>query len=287
MKIDLHVHTSTGSDGALPVEEVVKEAKRRNIGFMSVTDHDSLVAQEKAIAFTKELSICYITGVELNVTFQPPQGKAISLDFLGYNFDINNKPLIDKLHLLREHREKRARAIMDKINTEFKKEGLILLTEQDMQNIRDSVDGAFGRPHIATYLVKKGIVQDIQDAFDRYLVKCDVPKYPLSLPEASQLIHHAGGVLILAHGNEPGGTSLATITKNLNQQTRIIAENMIEYIDGLECWHPGHDDATVAHYLEFTRKHHLLATGGSDCHQKPIIMGTIAVPQEVARQFEC
>ena len=287
MKIDLHIHTSTGSDGALPVEEVVKEAKRRNIGFMSVTDHDSLVAQERAIALTEELSIRYITGVELNITFQSPQGKAISLDFLGYNFDINNKPLIDKLHLMREHREKRARAITDKINTEFRKEGLTLLTEQDMQNIRDSVDGAFGRPHIAAYLVKKGIVQDIQDAFDRYLVKCDVPKYPLSLPEASQLIHHAGGVLILAHGNEPGGTSLATITKNLNQQTRIIAENMIEYIDGLECWHPGHDDATVAHYLEFTRKHHLLATGGSDCHQKPIIMGTIAVPQEVARQFEC
>ena len=287
MKIDLHIHTSTGSDGALPVEEVVKEAKRRNIGFMSVTDHDSLVAQERAIALTEELGIRYITGVELNITFQSPQGKAISLDFLGYNFDINNKPLIDKLHLMREHREKRARAIMDKINTEFKKEGLTLFTEQDRQNIRDSVDGAFGRPHIAAYLVKKGIVQDIQDAFDRYLVKCDVPKYPLSLPEASQLIHHAGGVLILAHGNEPGGTSLATITKNLNQQTRIIAENMIEYIDGLECWHPGHDDATVAHYLEVTRKHHLLATGGSDCHQKPIIMGTIAVPQEVARQFEC
>ena len=286
MKIDLHIHTSTGSDGALPVEEVVKEAKRRNIGFMSVTDHDSLVAQERAIALTEELGIRYITGVELNITFQSPQGKAISLDFLGYNFDINNKPLIDKLHLLREHREKRARAITDKINTEFKKEGLSLLTEQDMQNIRDSVDGAFGRPHIAAYLVKKGIVQDTQDAFDRYLVKCDVPKYPLSLPEASQLIHHAGGVLILAHGNEPGGTSLATLTKNLNQQTRIIAENMIEYIDGLECWHPGHDDATIAHYLEFTRKHHFIATGGSDCHQKPIIMGTVVIPKEVAKQFQ-
>jgi predicted metal-dependent phosphoesterase TrpH len=32
MKIDLHIHTRTGSDGALPVEEVIKEAKRRNIG---------------------------------------------------------------------------------------------------------------------------------------------------------------------------------------------------------------------------------------------------------------
>jgi hypothetical protein len=286
MKIDLHIHTSTGSDGAMPVEEVILEAHRRNIGFMAITDHDSVMAQEKAIALTKECGIRYITGVELNVTFQPPQGKAISLDFLGYDYDIKNKALIEKLQLMREHREKRAQEILDKINAEFKKEGLPLFTEDDMQNIRDSVDGAFGRPHIAAYLIKKGIVQDIQEAFDRYLVKCDVSKYPLSLAEASQLIHQAGGVLVLAHGNDPGGTSLATITKDLVQQTRIIAENMLEYINGLECWHPRHDDATIAAYLEFTRRYHLICTGGSDCHQKPIIMGTVNVSQEVAKQFQ-
>ena len=285
MKIDLHIHTSTGSDGALPVEEVIKEAKRRNIGFMAVTDHDSLEAQEKAVVRTKEYGIGYITGVELNVTFQF-QNKAVSLDFLGYNFDIHNQPLLEKLRVMRERREKRAQEILDKINIEFKKEGRALFTAQDMQNIRDSVDGAFGRPHIAAYMINKGIVQDTQEAFNRYLVKCDVHKYPLSLPEASHLIHNSGGVLVLAHGNEPGGTSLATITKDLRQQTRIIAENMIEYINGLEIWHPRHDDATIAAYLDFTRKHHLLSTGGSDCHQKPIIMGTVAVPPEVAREFQ-
>jgi 3',5'-nucleoside bisphosphate phosphatase len=286
MKIDLHIHTSTGSDGALPVEEVIKEAKKRNIGFMAITDHDSLEAQEKAIALTKEYGIGYISGVELNVTFPAPQNKTISLDFLGYNFDINNQPLLEKLRVMRERREQRAQEILDKINIEFKKEGQALFTGQDIRNIRNSVDGAFGRPHIAAYMIKKGIVQDKQAAFERYLVKCDVPKYPLTLPEASQLIHQAGGVLVLAHGNDPGGTSLATITKDLRQQTRIIAENMIEYINGLEIWHPRHDDATIAAYLDFTRKHRLFSTGGSDCHQKPIIMGTVAIPPEVARQFQ-
>jgi len=32
--------------------------------------------------------------------------------------------------------------------------------------------------------------------------------------------------------------------------------------------------------LEFPRKHHLISTGGSDCHQKPIIMGSVKVPQK-------
>jgi len=286
MKIDLHIHTSTGSDGALPVEEVIREAKKRNIGFIAITDHDSVIAQEKAIELTKEFGISYITGVELNVTFRIPEQKAISLDFLGYNFDIKNKTLVEKLRMMRERRENRAREILEKINSEFKKEGLPLFTGQDMQNIRDSVDGAFGRPHIAGYLIKKGIVQDMQEAFDRYLVKCDVPKYPLTLPEAAQLIHDAGGVLVLAHGNEPGGTSLVTITKELPRQTRIITENMLEYINGLEVWHPRHDDATRACYYEFARKNRLLTTGGSDCHQKPIIMGTVKIPKLVADQFQ-
>jgi predicted metal-dependent phosphoesterase TrpH len=286
MKIDLHIHTSTGSDGALPVEEVIREAGRRNIGFMSITDHDSALAQEKAVNLTKAAGIKYVTGVELNVTFPPPQGKAVSLDFLGYDYDIQNKALTEKLQMMREHRERRAQEILEKINNEFRSEGRPLFTKQDMQNIRDSVDGAFGRPHIAAYIKKKHIVQDTQEAFDRYLVKCDAPKYPLSLAEAAQLIHDAGGVLVLAHGNDPGGTSLAMITRDLRQQTQIIAENMIEYINGLECWHPRHDDATIAAYLEFTRKHHLLSTGGSDCHQKPIIMGTANVPAAVADQFK-
>jgi len=30
----------------------------------------------------------------------------------------------------------------------------------------------------------------------------------------------------------------------------------------------------------------LLMTGGSDCHQKPIIMGTLDIPDYVAEQFE-
>ena len=285
MKTDLHIHTHTGSDGALSVEEVIAEAHSRNIGFMAITDHNSVMAQEKAITLTKENGIGYVTGVELNVTFQQ-QGKPVSLDFLGYNFDITNQSLVEKLRLMRAHREQRAQEILEKINGEFNKEGRPRFTAQDMQNIKDSVDGAFGRPHIAAYMIKKGIVQDMQAAFDRYLVKCDVPKYPLALSEASQLIHQAGGVLVLAHGNDPGGTSLATITKDLRQQTRIIAENMLEHINGLEVWHPRHNDATIAAYLKFTREHHLIGTGGSDCHQKPIIMGTVNVPEWVAGQFK-
>jgi len=65
VKIDLHIHTRTGSDGELSVEEVIGEARKRNIDLMSITDHDSVAAQERAIALTREYGIAYITGIEL------------------------------------------------------------------------------------------------------------------------------------------------------------------------------------------------------------------------------
>ena len=287
MKIDLHIHTKTGSDGNLSIEEVFQEAKNRNIDLISITDHDSIACQEKAITLAREHDISYIPGVELNVTFRyPDEVEAVSLDFLGYQFDIGNQELRSKLQLIKEHRERRARQILEKLNAEFAKEGIERFTEQDLQNIQDGVDGVFGRPHIANYLIRKGIVQSKQEAFDKYLVKCDVAKYPLSLAEASKLIRNAGGILVQAHPNDPNGTSLVSITPDLHEQTKIIEEYMLEYIDGVECWHSRHDKNTTAHYIEFAKRYGLLMTGGSDCHQKPMLMGTVDIPDWVAAQFK-
>jgi predicted metal-dependent phosphoesterase TrpH len=284
MKIDLHIHTRTCSDGNFSIEEVFKEAKRRNIDLMSTTDHDSINCQEGAIALAKQYGISYLTGVELNVTFKY-LNKSVSLDFLGYQYDFNNEELKNKLQLIREHRERRAHQILQKLNAEFDKEGIQRFTDKDIKNIEDSVDGTFGRPHIANYLIKKEIVSDTQEAFDKYLVKCNVPKYPLSLAEASRLIRNAGGILVHAHPNDPNGTSLVTITRDLEEQTKIIQKYMLQYIDGVECWHSRHDEKTTRHYIEFAGRHNLIMTGGSDCHQKPLLMGTLDIPDWVAGQF--
>ncbi|MCL0056219.1 PHP domain-containing protein [Dehalococcoidia bacterium] len=285
MKIDLHIHTRTGSDGNLSIEEVFEEAKLRGVELLSITDHDSADCQAAAISLARGHGISYITGVELNVTFQYPGRKSVSLDFLGYQYDIDNRELKSKLRVMKDHRERRARLILDNLNAEFDKEGMERFTEEDLGRIQDSVDGAFGRPHIANYLIEKGIVKDKQEAFARYLGRCDVPKYPLSLAEASRLIRNAGGILVLAHPNDPNGTSLVSLTRDLEAQTRIIEEHMLGYIDGVECWHSRHDPQATRHYIEFAGKHSLIMTGGSDCHQAPVLIGTLGIPGCVAGQF--
>ena len=288
MIIDLHIHSKDCSDGKMTVKEIVKEAKKRKIGLMSITDHDCIECQQEAMNLAEKNRISYISGVELNVTFSHPryhEGKSISLDFLGYQYDIGNRKFRDKLRVMAEYRDERAAKILANLNAEFEKEGIEKLTRKDFEQIQASVDGVFGRPHIADYLVKKGIVRTRQEAFDKYLVRFDVPKFPLYLEEASRLVRGAGGKIVLAHPNDPHGTSLVTLTKSLHEQTAIIEETMLLHIDGVECWHSRNDPQTTQHYVEFAKKHGLTMTGGSDCHQKPRVMGTLKVPDFVADQF--
>jgi predicted metal-dependent phosphoesterase TrpH len=289
MKIDLHIHSKTCSDGNLSIEDIFKEAQKRGIGMMAVTDHDSLDCQAQAIELAEKYGIKYISGMELNIIFSHTEltgGKDISLDFLAYNYDIANSALKSKLKVVSSYREERALKVLEKINSAFEEDGIEKFTQKDIETIQASVDGVFGRPHIANYMVKLGIVADKQEAFDRYLVKCDVPKYPFRIEDASKLVHDAGGVLVLAHPDDPNGTSIVKLSKNVVEQTEIIEKAFLEYIDGVECWHTRHSPETSAHYIEFARANDLIMTGGSDCHQKPLIMGTVDVPDFVAVQFD-
>ena len=284
MRIDLHIHSATGSDGALTLQEIFTEAAKRHIELISITDHGAVHHQGEAIRLAAAHSIRYVTGVELNVSFLH-SGKEISLDFLGYGFDYRNTVLNGKLETMQKYDAERALKILENLNRELKKENLPLLMERDLAEMQEGIEGVLSRPHIADYLVKKKIVVDRQEAFDRYLVACNVPRYPLRLEEASRLIREAGGKLILAHPNDPNVTSIAKITSNLPQQGRVIQEEMIDSIDGIECWHSRSDGATTAYYIKFCRENNLMMTGGSDCHQKPLLLGTLDVPDFVSKPF--
>jgi len=288
MPVDLHIHSKGCSDGKMSLAGLFEEAHRRRVTTISITDHDSVECQESAEALAGEYGMNYIAGVELSISFSHPnyrKGKAVALDVLGYQFDIHDRSLTDKLREIQEYRLRRAEQILDKINRVLTQEGRKALGTEDRIAIEESVDGAFGRPHIANYLVKKGIVRNRQEAFDKYLVRCNVPKMPLLLEEASDLIRGAGGKLILAHPNDPRGTSLTTLTPSLEEQQHIIQQTMLPLLDGIECWHSRHDARTALIYRSFAETEGLLMTGGSDCHQQPILMGTVDVPPGVTEQF--
>lgn len=288
MKLDLHVHSKEGSDGRWPLEQIMAAAKARGLGLISISDHDSILMQARARELALARGIGYLSGVELNVTMSLPEynkAKPTSLDFLGYGFDIEDAALRAKLSELQSFRVERARLILENLNVEFEREGRRAFTPEDLEAIQATVDGTFGRPHIADYLIKEGLVASRQEAFDRYLVKCNVGKLPLSLEEASSLIRGAGGKLLVAHPSDPNGASLKGFTEDLAEQLKLVEQHMLGLIDGIECWHSRLNAAQSAAWLDFCQRRALLVSGGSDCHQNPLLLGSVDVPENVADQF--
>ena len=79
-RIDLHIHSSA-SDGRMRPGEIFEEAQKRGLRLVSITDHDTVDAQEEAAAEARRRGLLYLTGVELNVSFARPgytDGKAVS-----------------------------------------------------------------------------------------------------------------------------------------------------------------------------------------------------------------
>ena len=64
-------------------------------------------------------------------------------------------------------------------------------------------------------------MSDKREAFERYLVKCDVPRCP---EPSGGLVPHSRrrGRLVLAHPGDPNGTSLVPLTPVLHEQLSII-----------------------------------------------------------------
>ena len=95
----------------------------------------------------------------------------------------------------------------------------------------------------------------------------------------------AGGRLFLAHPDDPNGTSLRAFTSLLEEQQHIIKGKMLPYIDGIECRHLRHTPEAMVSYTMFAKNEKLLISGGSDCHQDPVVMGEVDIPSWVAEQF--
>jgi len=109
-KADLHLHT-VYSDGALPAETLLQEARLAGLTTVSITDHDHTGAIDEAIALGERLGIEVIPGVELSTNVG-----SLEIHLLGYFFDHRNPKLQDYLALFRAERLKRAERIVEKLN---------------------------------------------------------------------------------------------------------------------------------------------------------------------------
>src|SRR5436853_7681253 len=118
-----------------------------------------------------------------------------------------------------------------------------------------------GRPHMASILVRKGVVGSVQEAFDRYLGRGKpgyVSKARLSPRTVAEQASRSGGVAVLAHPlslqlDEPGLDSA-------------VAELADAGLSGLDARYGRYSPEERAGLADLARRHGLVATGGSDYH---------------------
>jgi predicted metal-dependent phosphoesterase TrpH len=252
--IDLHIH-STASDGTFSPSEILQLAAQAGLQAISITDHDTLDGSRQALQCDIAPGLRFVTGVEISA--QPPiECQAIgSLHILGYGVDPDHAELVETLRRFQQVREARTHQMLARLNAL----GIALTMEQVMAEVGE---GAPSRPHVASAMVKAGIVPDIETAFQNYLGKgrpAYVTKERLDCRQAFELILASGGVPVLAHPyliqcQQADGWS------NLLQTLCALG------LKGIEVYYPKHPPEAVLHYQVMAEKFGLLATGGSDFH---------------------
>ena len=240
--IDLHSH-STCSDGGLSPRELVQEAHQRGVTTLALTDHDTTAGIEDARAVAEQLEIELVAGVEFTCE---AAGREIHL--LGLGVDIESEPLQELCSEIRNRRFTRFLKMHGLLEAAGIKFELPELTEND----------SLARPVMARLLIEAGYAQTYDEAFRKYL-RPGCPGYfahsCLPIDAAIEAVRAARGVSFVAH---PG---------NYRNGDEVVAEALDKGADGIECYHPDHDEVKTRHFEEIALSRGGLVSGGSDFHR--------------------
>jgi predicted metal-dependent phosphoesterase TrpH len=252
--IDLHIH-STASDGTFSPAEILALAQNLNLAAIAITDHDTINGSKEALGIGVPSSLKFLTGVEISASPPPSFPYSGSFHILGYSIKIDD-PLLNKtLAALQEARKNRNPGIIDRLNSM----GFAISMDELLNEISG---GQLGRPHIARLMVKKGYVESIKEAFDKYLGKgkpAYVDKYRINCSSAIEIILGAGGIPVIAHPFLLNPRDVADI-----EDLIIMLKKM--GLKGIEVYYPEHSPHVISQLADMANTHELLMTGGTDFH---------------------
>lgn len=248
--IDLHLHSNM-SDGVLSPEKLVATAAKAGLKTIALCDHDTVAGVSSAQSAGLQHGLEVISGVELSVAFKGHK----DVHLLGYFIDITAPELLQNLQKFSDHRSNRTTEIIEAINLMLFKKGAPPINQQEVEQL---ASGVIGRPHIARILISKGHARNMEDAFQRFLIPCNVPKLYWDLEEAVKTIHYTGGIAVLAHPT--------TISRDRKKLTDLITELGQIGLDGLEVYNALASESEMIFLQGLARKLNLLMTAGSDFH---------------------
>ena len=249
LNADLHCH-SVVSDGTLTPEELAQRAAANGVELWSLTDHDEVGGQQRAMAAAKANNLRYLTGAEISVTFANE-----TVHIVGLGFDAGDEQLRAGLRATRGGRGERAKDMSDQLAA---------------VGIKGAYEGALkyagnpeliSRTHFARFLVQTGVCRDTGEVFRRFLTEGNpgfVPHRWASLKDAVRWIREAGGVAVIAHP--------ARYRFTANEEYALFIEFKTHGGLGVEVVTGSHSAAEYVRYGETAREFGLAASRGSDFH---------------------
>ena len=248
--IDLHTH-SDRSDGSESPERIVELAHLVGCRAVALTDHDTLDGLPGAAARAGELGIRLVPGCEVSCV--PVAGGGVHV--LVYFVDDPTSPLGVELARLRHDRAERNDALVARL------EELGIPVTLEAAAAHAGTASGVGRPHFAQAMVDVGVVDTVDEAFERFLGNggsAYVPKGRLTVADVAGLARSSGGVAVLAHPFTIGldGDALATAVRGMADDGLV----------GLEAVYGRYSPRQRTDLGNLARRFGLVPTGGSDFH---------------------
>ncbi|KAG0471662.1 hypothetical protein HPP92_016208 [Vanilla planifolia] len=265
---DLHSH-SKFSDGFLSPAAVVERAYRNGVKVLALTDHDTMAGVPEAIEAARKHRMKIIPGVEISAVYSSggESGREEPLHILAYygsGGPSMGEELEDLLANIRDGRHIRAQNMLVKL-----KELNMPLKWDDIVNIAGK-GVAPGRVHIARAMVEAGYVENLKQAFSRYLHDGGPAYAKGNEPLAEyvvRLVCRTGGIATLAH---PWA---------LKNPASIIGSLKAAGLHAMEVYR---SDGKLPGFSEMADKHDLLKLGGSDYHGRKadgkLDLGSVHLP---------
>lgn len=257
MQVDCHIH-SLYSDGNYMVKEIVAMLLQRNIQFFSLTDHDTV----DGIAEARELSrnkIRFISGIEFTCKEMQlsPTFEKFSIHLLGYHFHENNPKLLKALN----NRKANVIKIYDDLCRELTSLGYAVFRKE----IPISCGNILQLCDVTAYVCAKypDVPNNICKVIDSYAVQLDSAN--ISVKEAVNLIHNAGGLAVWAHP-----FCVYKSFEKINITETEIADSLAVLskvgIDGIEAYYLAFSDEQRKWLRTEAEIRNMIYTAGSDFH---------------------
>ncbi|XP_077214198.1 polymerase/histidinol phosphatase-like protein [Tasmannia lanceolata] len=271
---ELHSHTIC-SDGFLSPSALIERAHRKGVKVLALTDHDTMAGIPEALEAARKFGIRIIPGVEISTIFSPRgdsnEEPVHILAYYGSCGPVRFEELENCLANIRDGRYLRAKDMLSKLNN-LK---MPLKWEHVTKIAGNGV--APGRLHVARAMVEAGHVENLKQAFNKYLHDGG-PAYATgsepSAEEAVQLICRTGGVAALAH---PWA---------LKNPVAVIKSLKAAGLHAMEVYR---SDGKLAGFSDLADAYELLKLGGSDYHGRgghdESDLGSVTLPVLAVHEF--